>query len=287
MTTALATLTAQETAQAQTYARAATAPATARAYRADWADWTAWAEAHGTPAMPADGEMLAVYLSGQAETHKPASIARRLAAIAAAHRGVSQPRTHPAVKAVLQGIRRLHGVKQAQARPILPEELRAAVADASLRDRALLLIGFSGGFRRSELVALDIEDLAFAAAGLTITVVRSKTDQIGQGRQLGIPAGAATEALTAYLADRASGPVFLNDAGSRLSGAAVGVIVKARLGAAYSAHGLRRGFVTAAVKAGKSVLAVQRTTGHRSLGMLSRYYEADVLGDDNAARGIV
>ena len=140
---------------------------------------------------------------------------------------------------------------------------------------------------RSELVALDIENLAFSAAGLTLTVVRSKTDQIGQGRQLGIPAGAATEALTAYLADRASGPVFLNDAGSRLSGAAVGVIVKARLGAAYSAHGLRRGFVTAAVKAGKSVLAVQRTTGHRSLGMLSRYYEADVLGDDNAARGIV
>ena len=278
----LATVSEAEANQARAYARAATSEATRKAYRADMDAWRAWAASHQTPAMPCVPEMLAVYLGSMAADHKPASIARRLAAICSAHRmaGYEPPRRHAAVRAVIAGIRRTLGVRQHQAKPITPEALRAAVEKASPRDRALLLLGFAGAFRRSELVALDVADLTWSPEGLAVTLRRSKTDQDGEGRVVGIPRVIATQAVEQWIAGRTAGRVFPITAGM------VGRIVKRLLGEEYSAHGLRSGFCTAAALAGKDALAIQRQTGHKSLVQLAKYCRPGLF-EKNAGEGIL
>lgn len=278
----LATVSEAEADQARAYARAATSEATRKAYRADMDAWRAWAQSHQTPVMPCDPEMLAVYLGSMASDHKPASIARRLAAICSAHRaaGFEPPRRHAAVRAVMAGIRRTKGVAQHQARPVTPEALRAAVEQASPRDRALLLLGFAGAFRRSELVTLDVADLTWSPEGLAVTLRRSKTDQDGEGRVVGIPRGIATVAVEQWIAGRTAGRVFPITAGM------VGRIVKRLLGDEYSAHGLRSGFCTAAALAGKDALAIQRQTGHKSLVQLAKYCRPGLF-EKNAGEGIL
>ncbi|MEF2559286.1 site-specific integrase, partial [Aurantimonas sp. C2-5-R2] len=158
-----------------------------------------------------------------------------------------------------------------------------------IRDRALLLIGFAGGFRRSELVGLDVADVETVRQGLVITLRRSKTDQTGAGRKIGIPHGRTrwcpVAALEVWLSTFGieAGPILrgINRHGrvgdQRLSGEAVSIIVKKRLAAAgfdpegYSGHSLRAGFATSAAQAGASSWKIRQQTGHASDAMLSRY----------------
>jgi integrase len=174
-----------------------------------------------------------------------------------------------------------------------------------VRDRALLLVGFAGGFRRSELVAIDVDSVEFVRQGVIITVLRSKTDQVGEGRKIGIPLGhtrhCPVTALETWIArsEIRDGAVYrpINRHGrlseSRLSGEAVSLVVKERLvasgisGERYSGHSLRAGLATSAAQVGVSAFKIKAQTGHASDAMLSRYIRDGQLFTDNAARALL
>ena len=178
-------------ASVQSFVQAGVAPATRRAYRADLDHFEAWG---GT--IPATDEVVAAYIADHAAILKVSTLTRRLAAISIAHgaRNLPNPAASLLVRATMRGIRRAHGAAQRQAKPLLRENLfvvLAAMRDRpkDLRDRALLLIGFAGGLRRSELAAIDFIDVERVREGITLTIRRSKTDQDGVGRKIGIPFG--------------------------------------------------------------------------------------------------
>ena len=256
--------------------------------------------------------MVASYLAAHAETLSVATLVRRLASISKAHeaRGVANPVRHELVKATLRGIKRRRGTAQREAKPLLKDDL-FAVLDAmgdtpkDARDRALLLVGFAGGFRRSELVAIDLGAIEFVRQGAIITIPRSKTDQLGAGRKVGIPIGRTRHcpvaALEAWIARAGltEGAVFrpidrhgrIEDA--RLSGEAVSLVIKERVAAAgidparYSGHSLRAGLATSAAQAGVSTFKIRAQTGHASDAMLSRYVRDGQLFADNAAGALL
>jgi len=173
---------------------------TVRAYRADWADFADWCKTHGQPSLPASPDCVALYLTDLSATHKPATLTRRISAISQAH-GIAElesPTTASKVRLVMAGIRRTKGTAQEAKTPVLSDDLKRMVFRLpecllGVRDRALLLIGFCGAFRRSELVALDVCDCSFTREGLVLTIRRSKTDQESQGRKIGIPYAAHVE----------------------------------------------------------------------------------------------
>lgn len=295
--------------QARAYAAQSKAPNTIRAYRSDWADFSRWCGTHGVDAMPAAPETIAAYLTALASTHKPATISRRIAAISQAHQtaGHPTPTTSAAVKAVWSGIRRTLGTKQSGKAPAVTDDIRAMVATlgtdlADVRDRALLLVGFAAALRRSELVALDVADLAFTPQGLVLTIARSKTDQEGSGRQIGIPRGqnAATcpvRSMQAWLsiAGIQSGPVFRaidrhgNMSDRQLSDRAVALVIKRTAEDAgldpttLAGHSLRAGLATSAAAAGVGEREIMAQTGHRSVIVARRYIRGGSLFKDNAA----
>jgi len=232
-----------------------------------------------------------------------------LNAIAEAHKAVGlESPTHNAIVAnTMKGIRRSLGTAPAQKAPALTADVRAMLdaTDAGLiglRDRALILLGFASAFRRSELVSLDVEDCAFGKDGLTVTLPRSKTDQEGAGRKIGIPFGANPQTcplrvLQAWIeqAGIPSGPLFrsINRHGQmqpgRLSGLDVARVVKklaqrAGLDAAkYAGHSLRAGHATSAAIAGASERSIMNQTGHRSVQMVRRYIRDASLFRENSA----
>jgi len=186
--------------QAREFARRSKAENTLRGYRADWRDFCAWCESHGVGPLPAAPEAVASYIAECAGRLKVGSVQRRLNAIAEAHKAMKaeSPTHNPMVANTMKGIRRTIGTAPAQKTAALTDDIRTMVYAADdgtigVRDRALILLGFAGAFRRSELVALDIEDCAFSKDGLTVTLRRSKTDQDGTGRKIGIPYGSNPE----------------------------------------------------------------------------------------------
>jgi integrase len=298
--------------EARSYIGRAKSSATLRAYRADWKAFVVWCKDHGRQALPADPETLAVFIAAQAQCLKVATIQRRLASISQAHQaaGLGSPTGDLVVRATMAGIRRTLGVAPQQKAPVLVDDLRTMV-DAlpsgllGVRDRALLTIGFAGAFRRSELVALDVDDIEDRAEGLVVTLRRSKTDQEGAGREVGIPYGALLDtcpvrALRAWLEASCitDGPIFrpVNRHGQiapeRLSDRAVARVVQRTAEAAgldparYAGHSLRAGLATSAAAAGKSERAIMAQTGHRSVGMVRRYIRSGSLWQENAAAGI-
>jgi integrase len=243
-----------------------------------------------------------------------ATIQRRVASISKAHEmaGLPNPVRAEIVKATLRGLRRKHGTAQRQAKPLMRDDLllvldslRETLRDQ--RDRALLLLGFAGGFRRSELVALERADIETVRQGLIVTIRRSKTDQDGAGRRIGIPHGrtrhcpvAAVEAwLSASAIDTGPGPMFRpitrhgHVAANPLTGDAVSVLLRERLAAAgidpegYSGHSLRAGFATSAAQAGVSTLKIRAMTGHATDAMLARYIREGELFTGNAAGALL
>ncbi len=308
-TTALAV--AEIAKKAADYAEKARSSATRRAYALQWRGFEQWCAAHGAEALPAAPEVLAGFLADSASRGvKVPTLAQALAAISQAHSdaGLPNPRHDGRVRRVWSGVRNEHARNARQARPVTPDELRRLVKSArgllGLRNRALLLLGFAGGFRRAELVGLDVEDLREAADGLIVRVAKSKTDQKAEGRDVGIPYGSdpvtcPVRAVRAWLTEAGltAGPVFVGVRGGRLSGKRLdGRDVARCLQAAakrtrtprggLSGHSLRAGLVTAAVKAGKSTRAIMDQTGHRSAAMIAKYTRAATLFDDNAAAGI-
>ena len=186
--------------QVREYIRASKAENTLRGYQSDWRGFCGWCERQGVSPLSAMPETVASYIADCAGRLKVGSIQRRLNAITEAHRavGLDSP-THTAiVRNTMKGIRRTKGTAPVQKAPALTDDIRAMVqsTDAGIigsRDRALVLLGFAGAFRRSELVGLDVDDCAFGKDGLTVTLRRSKTDQAGEGRKIGIPYGSNPE----------------------------------------------------------------------------------------------
>jgi site-specific recombinase XerD len=296
--------------RARTYSQARRAPATTAAYARDWSTFSAWCDTRGVPPLPAASSTVALYATDLADQgFHPSTINRRLAAIAAAHHeaGLESPTAQPQVKELLKGIRRQLGIApRRQVTPAVTAQLRLMVnaLPASLigtRDRALLLIGFASALRRSELVALDVEDVTDTDDGLVVNVRRSKTDQESKGRQIGVPYGSHPDtcpvrALRAWkdASGISSGPLWLSiDRHSRLAGrmrpAAVALVVKrsvSRVGLdaeRYAAHSLRSGLATSAAAAGVSERSIMNQTGHATVPMVRRYIRGGSLFLDNAA----
>lgn len=189
-------------AEARDYVRQAKAINTVRVYRADWADFAKWCAAQGREALPTSVEAVVLYLTELARTHRVSTLTRRLAALSQAHQlaGFESPTASPAVRTLMAGIRRSKSTAVRQKKPVLVADLERMIVGAPAgllgqRDTALLLVGFAGAFRRSELVALDWEDVGFAKEGLVIQIRRSKTDPEGQGRKVAIPYGCPRRAL--------------------------------------------------------------------------------------------
>ncbi len=295
--------------RAREFARQSKAKSTLQGYKADWQDFTRWCASHDLCPMPASPETVASYIAECAVTLKVGSIQRRLNTIAEVHKavGADSPTVSPMVKSTMKGIRRVMGVAATQKAAALTADIRAMVdaTDAGLigvRDRALILLGFAGAFRRSELVALNVDDCSFSKDGLTITLRRSKTDQEGQGRKIGIPYGSNPETCPVRniqtwveTAQVTSGPLFrsINRHGhiqaSGLSGIDVARVVKklaqrAGLEAAkYAGHSLRAGHATSAAIAGASERSIMNQTGHRSVQMVRRYIREGSLFRENSA----
>jgi integrase len=289
------------------FVRESLAPNTRAAYLSDLAHFENWGGR-----IPAEPETVAAYLATYADALSVATLNRRLAALAKVHRshGMANPTSSELVKSVLRGLKRVKGVAQRQAKPLLKEDLILAL-DATgqslrdLRDRALLLIGFAGGFRRSELVSLHVCDLELVRQGIVIILRRSKTDQDGAGRKIGIPHARGrwcpVAALGVWLTESgtAEGALFRridrhHRIGAKpLSGEAVGLIVRERLQAAridpegYSGHSLRAGLATSAAQAGVSAWKIRQQTGHASDAMLARYIRDAELFTNNATGAIL
>lgn len=286
----------------QPYLEEATAASTRKAYRTDLRHFQEWG---GT--LPATPQLVADYLVAHAATLSPVTLKRRLVAIARAHNTLSlpNPTTHELVRLTMRGITRKHGRPQKQVKPLLKEDLlliMTTLGDSprDCRDRCLLLIGFCGAFRRSELVALNVEDLEFVREGVLITLRRSKTDQTGEGRKIGIPYARGrvcpVQALQEWLqqASITDGAIFrsMQKNGSvtcaRLSDRSVANIIKERALAAgldandLSGHSLRAGLATSAAQVGIASHKIRAQTGHASDTMLARYVRDGELWTDNA-----
>lgn len=276
---------------------------TRRAYRSDLAHFEAWGGD-----VPASPKVVASYLAAHADTLSVATLVRRVATISKAHeaRQLPNPCRSEIVRATLRGVKRLRGSAQREAKPLMREEL-FLIVDAlgdgpkDVRDRALLFIGFAGGLRRSELVGLDCADVEHVRQGVIVMLRRSKTDQDGAGRKIGIPYGRTRHcpvaAFDAWLALSRieSGPIFrpIDRHGhihaDRLSGDAVSLIIRERLAAididpaGFSGHSLRAGFATSAAQTGVSTIKIRAQTGHASDAMLARYIRDGELFVGNAA----
>jgi site-specific recombinase XerD len=294
----------------QDYVGRSKSEATLRAYAAGWRDFVAFCEQGGLRALPASDETVATYLAALADRGaKAATIARRLVVISQAHKAADlpSPTGSSLVRRVHAGIRRTLGTAQQGKAPAVVGDLKLMLEQlpntrVGIRDRALLLLGFAGAFRRSELVGLDVADLEFARAGLIVTLRRSKTDQEGRSRRLGIPFGSSeatcpVRSLQAWLeaARITDGPVFRSldrfqrVQSVRLSDKAVALIVKRRAKAVgldparYAGHSLRAGLATSAAAAGASERVIMSQTGHRSADMVRKYIREGSLFQSNPA----
>jgi site-specific recombinase XerD len=292
-------------------AKAEKAPATRRAYASDFRLFQVYCNAKGISALPAAPETVASYIAAESLTAKTSTIGRRIAAIRYAHKlaGLDTPTDAEAVKATMRGICRTFGSAKVKKAPAIAARMLSMVAAApdrlsDLRDHALLLIGFAGAFRRSELVALDVADVEETAAGLLITIRRGKTDQEALGRVIAIARGdvaCPVKALREWLdaAGILSGPLFrpINKSGtvavSRLTCRSVANIVKDYAGRAgfdaaiYSGHSLRSGFLTSAAGRGASIFKMMDQSGHKSIDTLRGYVRDAELFKDHAGAGLL
>jgi site-specific recombinase XerD len=292
-------------------AKAEKAPATRRAYASDFRLFRVYCDARGISSLPAAPETVASYIAAEAQTAKPSTIGRRIAAIRYAHKmaGFDTPTDAEGVKATMRGICRTFGSAKNKKAPAVAAKMLSMVAAApdrlsGLRDRALLLLGFAGAFRRSELVALDVADIEETQTGLLVTIRRGKTDQEALGRTIAITRGdvaCPVKALREWrdAAGIVSGSLFrpINKSGtmaaSRLTCRSVANIVKEYAGRAgfdaaiYSGHSLRSGFLTSAAGRGASIFKMMDQSGHKSIDTLRGYVRDAELFKDHAGAGLL
>jgi integrase len=294
------------------YAALADAPNTQRSYVSDWKHFVSWCQVRRFSPLPCNPDQLAQYVRYCVEKLglKTSTVGRRLAAINQAHvrNGHASPAGEWVVKKTMQRIRREHGRPARGKDPILTKDLRTMIAAlpqdlAGARDKAILLLGFAGGMRRSEIVALDIGDLELGEEGFAVQILRSKTDQTGAGRKIGIPYGqdpltCPVKAVLAWIevAQLTSGPLFRGvnrwnrPLPTRLSDKVIWRVVKkwaATIGknpASFGAHSLRAGLITQATIGGATEQSIQEQTGHKSVAVLRRYVREASLFRNNAAK---
>lgn len=284
---------------------------TRKSYEADWAHFETWCLSRGFESLPTTSQVVARYLVDMADELKVSTLQRRLASINSKHRERGLPvfstRQEP-FHSVWQGIVNDHGSAPNMKAATYTKDIKAMVNTLpngilGERDRALLLVGFAGAMRRSELVGLNVEDIEFVREGLRVTIRKSKTDQEGQGHVIAIPYGSHIDtcpvrSLQAWLevSNILEGPLFrpVNRHGQvgtqRLSDHAVAKIVKRAAEAAgldaskFSGHSLRAGHATSAAQAGVQERIIMRQTRHRSIEMVRRYIrEGDMFRENSAA----
>jgi len=295
---------------------AAKAPSTRKAYQSDFRIFESWCAAHGIASLPSAPQTIALYIASCVVARlAPATIARRLASISKAHQTAGfedSPAStkHFVVGEVLKGARRTLGVAQKCKDPLLLNDICRLLAACpgnllGLRDRALILIGFAGAFRRSELCAMSVSDLCFSASGLVINVPRSKADQEQAGEKVAIVFGEHSDtcpikALREYLrtANVTEGAVFRgvdrynNVAATGLHRDSVAAIFKtAAMRAGMNAtniagHSVRAGMATQAALNGSSERAIAKTTRHRSRRVLRRYIRPGEMFRENASAAL-
>jgi site-specific recombinase XerD len=299
-------------AAAARFAAAEKAPTTRRAYRTDFRIFSAWCQERDLDPLPALPATVAAYLAYEVgQNLRPSTLGRRLAAIQYTHRraGHEPPTNAETVKATLRGIRRTLGIARARKTPATASTAKAmarSVPDSlvGIRDRAILLLGFAGAFRRSELVALDVADIRPSDGGLRVTIRRSKVDQEGEGATIAIARGSTdcpARALAAWLnaAGICEGPVFRpinrvgNVSSARLNDRSVANIVKQyaqRVGLdakMFSGHSLRSGFLTSAAANGASIFKMMDVSRHKSADTLRGYVQDAELFKNHAGTGLL
>ncbi len=270
-----------------------------KSYEDSWQRFLSWCALTSREPLPATGETVALWATSMLKDGlRVTTVETRLSGVGYRHKkaGYDSP-IGPEVRAVLVGARRLRRESPRQKRALTPEQLwkiaRVLPVDTprGLRDRALIVLGFAGAFRRSELRFLDVEDITFVRQGLLVHLRFSKTDQIGVGRSVGIFRGVwedtcPVRAVRAWLdcRGRQPGPLFVAVIGhgtitnNRLSCDAIALSIKRGVRAIglnphlYSGHSLRSGFVTAAAENGANELAIMQRTGHKSVQMVHRYF---------------
>ena len=276
---------------------------TLRAYESDYKDFGRFCIKHGFKSMPTEPKILTLYLTHLSQTSKFSTLKRRLASISVIHRlsGHYIDTKHPMITENLMGIKRVKGSYQKAKKPILINDLKSIVnvidkdknEKKRSKNRALILIGFAGGFRRSELVAILYEDLDFVPEGVKIFVKRSKTDQSGEGMTKGIPYFSSQEycpviSLKNWLEKSKikSGKIF------DISDKSVALTVKKYTAIAgldsnkYSGHSLRSGFATSTAELGAEERSIMAMTGHKTTQMVRRYIQEANLFKNNALNKI-
>jgi site-specific recombinase XerD len=285
---------------------------TVRAYKSDFNDFGLFCVQNGFKSLPTTPDIISLYLSYlSSKDIKVSTLKRRLVSIKVIHRlkGHYLDSKNPIIIETLMGIKRRKGSIQRGKKPILINNLKKIINAIDkenkeeikkYRDRSILLIGFSGGFRRNEIVSLDYEDLDFVTEGLKITIRRSKTDQFGEGSIKALPYFDRSQYCPVVSLKRwieiskiKSGPVFrrfvkgLKLSKNRLTDQTVALIVKEYLNLAgidsknYSGHSLRSGFATTAAEAGVEERSIMAMTGHKSPEMVRRYIKEANLFKNN------
>ena len=276
---------------------------TLRAYNADFKDFSAFCAKNGLNSLPSEPKIVSIYLTYLSSFSKYSTLKRRLASIKVVHKlkGHYIDTKHPIIIENLMGIKRKMGVKQIAKKPLLINDLKIIinVIDQEkndlkrLQNKALLLVGFAGGFRRSELVSIEYDDLDFVTEGVKIVIKRSKTDQTGQGMIKAIP----------YFENKTYCPVtslrnwinFLNiDKGKifNISDKTVALIIKKYALLAgldqkkYAGHSLRSGFATSTAETGADERSIMAMTGHKTTQMVRRYINESNLFKNNALNKI-
>ena len=290
---------------------------TVRAYKSDFNDYTLFCVNNGFESMPSDPKIVSLYLTHLSTKElKMSTLKRRLVSIGVVHRikGHYLDTKHPSIIENIMGIKRRKGSIQKGKKPILISSLKQLInvidnqkkkEIEKLRDRSIILIGFSGGFRRNEIVSLDYEDLDFVPEGLKINLKRSKTDQLGEGSVKGLPYFENTKYCPVVSLQKwieiskiKSGSLFRRfTKGSKLSvnrltDQTVALIIKKYLQLAgidnknYSGHSLRSGFATSAAESGAEERSIMAMTGHKSREMVRRYIKEANLFKNNALNKI-
>lgn len=293
-------------------ARASRSANTLLAYRKAMRAFALWCEAKAVTSLPAEPGTVAAYLTARMKDGaKASSLSVILSAIRHYHRegGHGSPTDADGVKNVMRGIRRTIGTAPVQKLPATAECVSVMLSHmprdlAGLRDRAIILLGMAGAFRRSELAAIDVGDLAFTADGLDVSVRSSKTDQEGQGALIAVPHGRTlrpVEAVKAWLdtAGLVEGPLFrpVSKSGKvaqdRLTDRSIAAIVKgyaARAGldaAGFSGHSLRAGFITSAAERGADLNRIMDQSRHTDPRTVRKYIRRAERYKDHAGAGFL
>jgi len=298
---------------ADRYVEEAHAANTRRAYQSDWRAFEGWCDAQRLQALPASSQTLELYLTHLAQRGLKASTIRRARiaiGLAHGHADEARPDKHVRIRALERGIGRVHGAREEGAVPLLAHQVAAAVAvlgrsPREERDRALILVGFAGGFRASDLAALRIEDLTFDSRGLLVHLHRSKEDQLGVGKDTRIAFGqtdatCAVRAVETWLArvGRPAGPLFRVVRGTiieherihprAVTRAVQRAVARGKVGGDYSAHSLRSGMATSAYARGATRHEIQQQGRWEALLSVDRYVHPELApGRRNIAEGLL